>query len=277
MHQDNYYAVPLLASRYDADTEGRSDLTFYLALARELSPSAVADIGAGTGLFCSLLARAELTRGNNARVKPDVGHGAGTAGRSLKITGVEPQQTMLDVARRQPLADRIDWVHGTAGDLTEAAYDLVFMTGHVSQYFLDDAAWEEVLQQISRALVPGGHLAFEARNAAAQGWRQWNDDGPRAVTGGTLRRTTTMTGDLATHIDEWTLEDRTFTTRETLRFPDDAAILRGVEAAGLVIDRLWGGWDGSSATPLSAERIVLARKLYEARAKGRADGGRLRS
>ena len=233
----DYYALPQLAQRYDADTQGRSDLPFYLALVRELTPASVADVGAGTGLFCSLLA------GSDAR---------------LAITGVEPQQTMLDVARRQPLADRVRWIHGTAADLPPASFDLVFMTGHVAQYFLDDAAWAEVLQRIVRSLVPGGRVVFEVRNAAAEAWRHWNDDEPRPVAGGSVRQSTTLAGDLATHVDEWILGGRTFTTRETLRFPDDAAILLGLDAAGLAIERAWGNWDGSPVTAESPERIVMA-------------------
>ncbi|MET4060991.1 SAM-dependent methyltransferase [Arthrobacter sp. UYP6] len=239
--QENYYAQPELAARYDADADGRRDIPFYLALVRELAPSSVADVGSGTGLLCSLLVRAD------------------SAG--MKVAGVEPQQTMLDVARRQPLADRVEWIHGTAADLPAAALDLIFMTGHVAQYFLDDAAWAAVLQDIAQSLVPGGRLVFEIRNAAAEGWRGWNDDEPRPVPGGSLRRSTTMTGDLATHIDEWTIGARTFTTRETLRFPDDATIAGGLDAAGLEVERSWGNWDGSPVTPDSPERIIVARKL----------------
>ncbi|WP_181032534.1 MULTISPECIES: class I SAM-dependent methyltransferase [unclassified Arthrobacter] len=237
---EDYYALPELARRYDADTQGRADLPFYLALVRELTPASVADVGAGTGLFCSLLAGSGMT---------------------LTITGVEPQQTMLDIARRQPLADRVQWVQGTAADLPTAFFDLVFMTGHVAQYFLDDAAWAEVLRQIVRSLVPGGRVAFEIRNAAVEAWRQWNDDKPRPMAGGSVRQNTTVTGDLVTHMDEWTIGDRTYTTRETLRFPDDAAILRGLDAAGLTIERFWGNWDGSPVTADSPERIIMARTV----------------
>lgn len=250
--EENYYARPELAQRYDADTQDRADLRFYLALVRELMPASVADVGAGTGLFCSLLA------GSGARAAaPFAGSSAG-----IRIFGVEPQQTMLDVARRRPLADRVDWIHGTAADLPDAAFDLVSMTGHVAQYFLDDRAWAEVLQQIARALVPGGRLVFEVRNAAAEAWREWNDDEPRPIGGGSVRQRTTMAGDRATHVDEWTIGDRTFTTRETLRFPDDAAILGGLAAAGLQMERSWGNWDGSPVTADSPERILMARTPY---------------
>lgn len=133
------------------------------------------------------------------------------------------------------------------------------MTGHVAQYFLDDDAWAEVLRQIVRSLEPGGRVAFDIRNPAVEAWRHWNDDEPRPVAGGSVRQNTTMTGDLATHVDEWAIGGQTYTTRETLRFPGDASILRGLEAAGLKIERAWGNWDGSPVTAESPEPIIMAR------------------
>ncbi|MFJ7751137.1 class I SAM-dependent methyltransferase [Arthrobacter sp. NPDC097144] len=254
--EENFYARPELAQLYDADTQDRADLPFYLALARDLDPASVADVGAGTGLFCSMLVRSLVPASRPPANEPD-GSNPG-----ISVTGVEPQQTRLDVAGRQSLADRVTWIHGTAADLPGTAFDLVFMTGHVAQYFLDDAAWGEVLQQIARALVPGGRLVFEVRNAAAEAWRGWNDAEPREVIGGSVRQCTTMAGDCATHVDEWTIGGRTFTTRETLRFPDDAAILRGLDTAGLKLERSWGNWDGSPVTPDSPERIVVAQRPY---------------
>ena len=244
----DYYALPELALRYDADTRGRADRPFYLALVRELTPGSMADLGSGTGLFCSQLAGLNLPGQ----------HSSGSV-TGLKVTGVEPQQAMLDVARRQPNAARVQWIHGMAADLPGGAFNLVFMTGHVAQYFLDDAAWAEVLQQVVHSLAPGGRVVFEIRNAAVEEWRRWNDNTPRRIAGGSVRQTTTMSGDLATHVDEWTIAGRTYVTRETLRFPDDAAIIRGLDAAGLKIERSWGNWDGSPATSNSPERIITAR------------------
>ena len=52
--------------------------------------------------------------------------------------------------------------------------DLLIMTSHVAQVFLDDAEWEATLRDIHNALRPGGTLAFESRNPDAQGWERWN-------------------------------------------------------------------------------------------------------
>ncbi|MCC9174500.1 class I SAM-dependent methyltransferase [Arthrobacter sp. zg-Y179] len=124
----NYYAVPELAAAYDADTEARQDLPFYLSLAETLGARRVADIGAGTGLLCSLL-----------------------AGQGHEVIAVEPEETMLSLAASQPHADTVTWIRGTAEHLPDACADLVLMTGHVAQYFLDDTSWVQVLTHARRA------------------------------------------------------------------------------------------------------------------------------
>ena len=148
----NFYATPELAAHYDAEFVGRPHLPFDLALARTLGAERVADVGDGTGLLCSIVVAQ--------------GH---------EVIGVEAQGTMLDLARRQPHAAMVTWVQGTAEQLPPVWADLVVMTGHVAQYFLDDRAWQRVLSQCRSALRPGGHVAFEIRNAALESWR----DDPR--------------------------------------------------------------------------------------------------
>ncbi|WAP52442.1 methyltransferase domain-containing protein [Arthrobacter sp. ATA002] len=199
MEPENYYATPELAAAYDTDSEGRRDLDFYLSLAARLNTVRVADIGAGTGLLCSLLAGA--------------GH---------EVTGVEPQHTMLDIARRQEHAASVWWLHGTAEKLPAGWADLVLMTGHVAQYFLDDAAWAEAVGHAKRSLRSGGRLAFEVRNPAAAAWRSWTTQGRQWATdrgAGTVSIEVSRDGDLVTHVDTWTRENISRTTSETLEIP----------------------------------------------------------
>jgi 2-polyprenyl-3-methyl-5-hydroxy-6-metoxy-1,4-benzoquinol methylase len=154
MQPNNYYATPELAGRYDREYAGRLDLPFYVDLAVELNAKAVGDVGAGTGLLCSLLIEAGINR----------------------VVGVEPQDTMLSLARQQPFSDRVEWIKGTTVDLPRGALDLVIMTGHVAQYFLDDESWSMVLVAIGAALTPYGRVLFEIRNAAREAWQEWNHE-----------------------------------------------------------------------------------------------------
>ncbi|WP_342023772.1 class I SAM-dependent methyltransferase [Arthrobacter citreus] len=254
MEPGNYYATPELAAAYDADSAGRRDLDFHLELAAGLNAVRVADIGAGTGLLCSMLAGA--------------GH---------EVAGVEPQRTMLDIAQRQEHAAAVLWLHGTAERLPAGWADLVVMTGHVAQYFLDDAAWAEAAAHAKRALRPGGRLTFEVRNPSVEAWRTWPtagrswparsmDRGAGPGTGNAPGRGIVSTevrreGDLITHLDTWTMDHSSWTTTETLRFPSKEAVLAGLESAGSTVDRIWGDWDRSPVTPQSPEWIFLTHPV----------------
>lgn len=237
MEPGNYYATPELAAAYDADSAGRRDLDFYLELAAGLKAVRVADIGAGTGLLCSMLAGA--------------GH---------EVAGVEPERTMLRIAQRQEHAASVTWVQGTAEQLPSGWADLVLMTGHVAQYFLDDRAWAEALVHAKRSLRPGGRLAFETRNPAAEAWRTWQTAG-RSTGQGTVRTEVRCDGDLITHTDHWTRDAASLTTTETLRFPSWEDILTGLESVGLTVDCTWGDWDRSPVSADCPEWIFLTHPV----------------
>lgn len=231
----NYYRTAELAAHYDDDCAGRQDFQFYVALAGRLGPRTIADIGSGTGLLASMLAQT-----------------------GFDVTAVEPQLTMLQLAAQQRHADHVTWLHGTADALAPRSADLALMTGHVAQYFLDDAAWLTALSDIRRALRRGGHLAFEVRNPATQSWRQWATSGPRPLSRGTLEQTVHQAGDLVTHVDEYVIDEKRWVTSETLRFPSWECITDGLRAAHFQPVETWGDWDGSPITDQSPEWIILA-------------------
>lgn len=232
----NYYATEQLAVHYDADHAGRSDICFYLALAQELDAETVADIGAGTGILCSRLVKQ--------------GH---------RAIGVEPQATMLSLAGSQPHASAVTWIHGTASELEDKCADLVLMTGHVAQYFLNQSAWVDVLSQAKRALRDGGHVAFEVRNSALEGWREWAHEERSDLGWGTVWKEVSADGDLVTHVDHWDDGWKPWTTSETLRFPTREDIVDGIDHAGLQIVHTWGSWQREAVGPESAEWIFVLR------------------
>jgi hypothetical protein len=55
------------------------------------------------------------------------------------------------------------------------------MMGHVAQYFVDDAAWSNVLKELHRILQPGGRLTFETRNPTIAWEEQWTEAGSKAT------------------------------------------------------------------------------------------------
>jgi SAM-dependent methyltransferase len=148
---DNAFEHPRLAAIYDALDPDRSDLDAYLAIADELGARRVLDIGCGTGTFALLLAE-----------------------RGLEVTGVDPAEASLDVARAKAGGERVRWTHGDATSLPTLEVDLATMTGNVAQAIVDPGSWDGTLRGVHDALRPGGHLVFETRDPAFEAWREWN-------------------------------------------------------------------------------------------------------
>ena len=148
---DAHFADPRLARIYDPFDPDRRDLDAYALMAADFGAQSVLDLGCGTGTFASRLARA-----------------------GLEVTGVDPAQASLEVARTKPGAERVRWIHGDSTSLPPMAVDLATMTGNAAQVFLRDDEFESVLGALHDALRPGGRLVFEVRDPAAMAWRGWN-------------------------------------------------------------------------------------------------------
>src|SRR5262245_1906515 len=110
---DQHYVDPRLVELYDIENTRGADTDFYVRLAADLDARRILDLGCGTGLRARELA---------------------TEGR--RVIGVDPASAMLAVARRQPGAERVQWVEGDSSALGRAEADLVLMTGNVAQIFL---------------------------------------------------------------------------------------------------------------------------------------------
>lgn len=251
MDLDLHYTDPRLASLYDLENAGRDDTDFYLRLATELAARSIVDLGCGTGVLACDLA-AQLAEVGGAEVR-----------------GVDPAAAMLDIARHRPGSEGVTWVLGDASSLATEAADLVLMTGHVAQVFLGDAAWQDVLAQASRALVPGGHLAFETRNPDAEAWTRWTRDRTTAsyrLPDGTAFSTWIDVTDAAHglvsveghNVFAATAED--VVVRSTLRFRTRAEVEASLREAGFNVVSVWGDWDRSPVSLVSPELIFLARR-----------------
>jgi SAM-dependent methyltransferase len=112
----------------------------------------VLDVGCGTGTFALLLAE-----------------------RGMDVIGLDPAAASLAVARAKPGSENVRWIHGHARELPPVAVDLATMTGNVAQAISDEVDWEATLAGVHDALRPGGHLVFETRDPAFEGWREWHD------------------------------------------------------------------------------------------------------
>jgi ubiquinone/menaquinone biosynthesis C-methylase UbiE len=235
---DRLFTEPKLAELYDAFCVGRPDFAYYLPMV--MAATTVLDVGCGTG---------ELLR---------LARGAGHQGR---LSGLDPADAMLDVARA---SSDIEWV---LGDLTTATwdeeFDLVVMTGHAFQVFVEDDELRSALGSIRRALTPQGRFAFETRNPPFRGWRDSVSEivynGVKVTASGPPPE---VHGDLVSFTTVFTSSawEKPEASQSTLRFMDAATLRAFLTEAGLVIEEQVGDWDGSFLTPESWEIITVASR-----------------
>ena len=243
MPVDPAFARHDMAILYDSFNTHGADGDFYLSLAQ--SPCRILDLGCGTGSVALRLA--------------DLGHA---------VTGLDPAPGMLDVARQKDKAGTVCWLAADARDFALGeTFDLIIMTGHVFQVFLDDAETLAVLSSARRHLAEGGRLVFESRNPPARAWEGWIEErtcertdvpgiGPVEV----YYQVRDAWGDFVRFDAVFTLlktgERRI--NESTLRFPDRNTIAQLLKAASFSSVKWLGDWDGTPLAPHSPEIIVIA-------------------
>lgn len=244
MPVDIAFARHDFALLYDSFNRHGADGDFYLRLAE--TPSHILDIGCGTGSMALKFAE-----------------------RGHTVTGVDPAPGMLAVARAKPNPNGVTWIEGKGGEFAlNTRFELIIMTGHVFQVFLDDAETIAVLANARRHLAPGGRLVFESRNPLARAWEGWTE-------GQTLEQTEiagigpvevfyevrNVSGEFVTFDAIFTLKAtaETKASPSTLRFASRQTIARQLAEAGFSQVEWLGDWDGSPFYPESLEIITVAR------------------
>ncbi|MDR5764603.1 MULTISPECIES: bifunctional 2-polyprenyl-6-hydroxyphenol methylase/3-demethylubiquinol 3-O-methyltransferase UbiG [unclassified Caballeronia] len=246
------YDDPRLVALYDVLNPFAADTAFYLALAQ--SARHVVDLGCGTGLLACELAK-----------------------RGHRVTGIDPSPQMLRVARSRPDGDEVTWIEGDASALPfVGAADLLVMTGHVAQVFLDDDAFLATLKAARRAIGPGGAIAFESRHPAARAWDNWTRErSSRCVSAPDGRAVEVWqerhaepdplsTGRVAftTHYRFMPTPDapeQTLSAVSELRFRTRDELARLLTDAGFAKIDWFGDWNRAPVDEVSRELIAVAR------------------
>jgi SAM-dependent methyltransferase len=236
---DAIFEHPRLAAIYDELDPDRSDLDAYLAIADELGARRVLDVGCGTGTFALLL-----------------------ADRGRDVIGLDPAEASLSVARAKPGAERVRWIHGDVRALPPLAVDLATMTGNVAQAIVGESDWDATLDGIHGALRPGGHLVFETRDPAFEGWREWHDESHAFVEidrVGTVEHWGELTEvSLPLVTFRWTFvfpDGEVLISDSTLRFRERDEVESALIAHGYVVEDVRGAPDRPGR-----EYVFLARR-----------------
>ena len=234
---DNHYEHPRLAEIYDLNSGWSPDRDFYLSLAGT-SPRKILDIGCGTGLIC--------------RAYAEKGHA---------VTGLDPSRAMLEVGKRKPHGEKIDWVCTFAQSYrSNELFDLIIMTGHAFQVLLSDEDVLETFAMIRKYLKPDGSLVFESRNPEIDWEKVWDYDVVLDLDGEEIQMTNRLLsrkGEQITHQLTYQFPDETLVSTSTLRFMPKAKIEACLAKSRLKIDKFMGDWHGGAFDAATSREMIF--------------------
>jgi trans-aconitate methyltransferase len=248
MTEPNYiqFSDPRLVALYDTLNPFGCDSEFFCKQAEKLSAKTIIDLGCGTGLLTVELAK-----------------------RGHQMTGIEPSVAMLTVARAKPYADRIKWIQGRFEQMDGLQADMVLMTSHVAQFFLDEKEWRAMLQAAHKALNSGGHLVFDIRQLSKPPFVGWPTKDNRR------KFESTTTGAVEWWFKLLSVEDKRvryehhyffmrsgeeIVSVNELIFRSQDEIAEALVDARFSVETVYGNWDGSPATSTSPEMIFVTKR-----------------
>ncbi len=244
--ESQQFKNPLLVATYDVLNALGDDSEFFCGLVKKLCAKTVIDLGCGTGLLTCELAKW-----------------------GYKMIGVEPSGIMLEIARRKPYADRVEWIEGGYEKFEGLKADLVLMTSHVAQFFLNDKEWQAMLEASYRALNSGGHIVFDSRTPIFPPYQAWpTEKNPRRVQDPVVGpvdwyyKLLGIDGNRVRyelHYHYINSGEKVVSTDELI-FRSEDEIRTSLSKAGFEVKEIYGDWDGSVASPASEEMIFVASK-----------------
>jgi SAM-dependent methyltransferase len=179
------------------------------------------------------------------------------------VTGVDITPGFLEIARRDAAAMgvQVDYRQGDMRRLPfEAAFDCVLLLFTAFGYF-DDAGNLQVLENVARALRPGGVFVFDVpnRDMTAHVLRPYmviEKDGNLMIDRSSFDMLAGLWSNQRIVIRDGVRKDKPF----SIRVYNATELRERLARAGLVVDGIYGGWDGQLPSTKSGRLVVVARK-----------------
>lgn len=123
MPAEDVFEEEFFASLYDCVNPWSVSDDFYVDRAVE-GGGPVLDLGCGTGMLA-----------------------CGIAAKGLSVTGVDPAEAMLRIARTRPGGDKVNWIKSDGQSLRlPQRFNFIYMSGHAFQALLKDDDAVELLR-----------------------------------------------------------------------------------------------------------------------------------
>jgi SAM-dependent methyltransferase len=192
-------------------------------------------------------------------------HSVELARHGCAVTGVDLSEPSLALAAARAAEAGVD-VRLERADMRriefDAEFDVVINMFTAFGYFVDDAENRLVIERVAAALAPGGAFLLETINPVAvfprfeaRGWHQLSDGTvmleERFYDTERGRFETCWTFTSGAGRREHRFSHRAYTAPELIAI---------ATAAGLEVERLWGGLDGSDLEMGSRRIVMLARR-----------------
>lgn len=241
---DRLFDDAAFAVFYDLENGWGADLDYCVALAAETR--SVLDLGCGTGELAIAL------------------------GQGRRVVGVDPATAMLEIARAKPGADCVRFIEDDARAIRLGeTFDLVVMTGHAFQVFLNEHDQRAVLATIAAHLAPGGRFVFDTRNPHVREWLEWVPEHSERLIAhpqaGQVKAWNDMLHDPATGIvtyeTHYLIEKngQHLMAESKILFTPKPKIEAMLAAIGLPVERWAGDWQGGAWHEDAPEIIPIGR------------------
>lgn len=189
-------------------------------------------------------------------------HALTFADASYRVTGVDLSSVLLQVARMSDPNQRITWIESDMRALPDDArftegFDAVVNLFTSFGYFEDDSEQMKVLLQIRRALKPLGRFVIDLMNASyvAEHLVPFSQRVEQGVVISEMRQIEEGFVVKKIVIQELNRPPRRYTERVKLYTAEALAAM--LNEAGLVLDSVYGSYDGQVYDPRLSSRMIM--------------------